>query len=269
MAGKNNRQKGHRGLDWLSVTVGILLLVIALISLYKIGNYNMDNHKSKEFSDDLAEKVVVKDDSEDNKIETSQPKGKKQTEEVLIPDAIDFDKLHTISEDAVAWLYAPDEGINYVVAQAEDNEYYLHRLLDGTYASGGTLFMDCRNSADLSDWNTIIYGHHMKNGTMFASLLKYEQQSYFEEHPVMYLYIPGYRLKVELIAGYTTTTDDMVYSIPDNAADRDKIVTHACEQSSFTSDVSMDEDDKLVTLSTCAYDFENARYVVVGKVVEE
>ena len=72
----------------------------------------------------------------------------------------------------MAWLYAPSSGINYVVAQAEDNDYYLHRLLNGTEAKAGTLFMDYQNHSDFSDWNTMIYGHHIKNGTMFASLVK-------------------------------------------------------------------------------------------------
>jgi len=78
----------------------------------------------------------------------------------------------------VAWLYAPGSGINYVVAQAEDNDYYLHRLLNGTEAKAGTLFMDYQNHSDFSDWNTMIYGHHMKNGTMFASLVKYQDQEF-------------------------------------------------------------------------------------------
>lgn len=134
---------------------------------------------------------------------------------------------------------------------------------------GGTLFINCDNSPDLSDWNTIIYGNYMRNGTMFGTIKNYESQDYYEKHPVMYLYTPGHRFEVELIAGYTATTDDMVYSIPDNAADRDKIVTHACEESLFASDVMVEKDDKLVTFSTCVDDMLRKNYVVVGKITKK
>ncbi|MBO4981470.1 MAG: class B sortase [Lachnospiraceae bacterium] len=129
--------------------------------------------------------------------------------------------------------------------------------------------MDYRNSADLSDWNTIIYGHHMKNGSMFASLIEYQDQDYYNKHPVMYLYTPGHRYKLELVAGYTAGVDDMIYEIPVTEDDRDKILEYAGRMTLFDSGVTVDEDDKLVTLSTCSYDYEDARYVVIGKVVEQ
>lgn len=129
--------------------------------------------------------------------------------------------------------------------------------------------MDCRNNADLSDWNTVIYGHNMKNGTMFASLLNYCKEDYYEKHPVMYLYTPGHRYRLELIAGYTTSVTDPVYSIPATKEDRDEIIDHACRMSSFISDVRVEDDDRLVTLSTCSYAYDNARYVVIGRIVEE
>lgn len=189
--------------------------------------------------------------------------------EVMIPVAIDFDKLHAVSADAVAWIFAPDTKINYVIAQSDDNAYYLRRLLDGTSASGGSLFMDYRCAADFSDWNTMIYGHQMSNGTMFGELANYRDPGYYEGHPVMYLYVPGQRYKLELIAGYTTDIYDIVYSVPATKAAWVEILYRAIRDSSFDSGITVSGEDRLVTLSTCTYEFDNARYVVIGRLVED
>ena len=112
------------------------------------------------------------------------------TESVTIPIQVDFDALFAKSQDIIGWLYCPDTPINYPVVQAADNEYYLHRLLDDRNNSGGTLFVDYRNSSDLSDWNSIIYGHNMRNDSMFGSLTDYKSQSYFDAHPEIFLLTP-------------------------------------------------------------------------------
>lgn len=186
-----------------------------------------------------------------------------------IPETIDFDALHEISEDAVAWIYAPDIEINYVIAQTDNNKYYLENQLNGGFSMGGTLFVNCDNSPDLSDWNTVIYGHYMRNGTMFSSITNYDSQDYYESHPVMYLYTPGHHFRLELIAAYTTWITDTSYDVPETAEGRDKIVANAKEQSMFVSDTTVEKDDKLVTLSTCPDDIFDKTYVVVGKLVEE
>ena len=224
-------------------------VVVVFCMLFDVAIYYIERGRTREYAAVLQKKAGITQNE--------------------IPETVNFDALHKISKDAAAWLYAPDTEINYVIAQTDNNRYYLENQLNGGYAMGGTLFIDCDNSPDLSDWNTIIYGHYLKNGTMFGTIKNYDSQDYYESHPVMYLYTPGHRFCLELIAGYTAKTDDMVYSIPDNAADRDKIVTYACEQSSFASDVTVGEDDKLVTLSTCMDDMFEKNYVVIGKVTED
>ena len=186
-----------------------------------------------------------------------------------IPETVNFDALHKISGDAVAWIYAPDSEINYVIAQTDNNRYYLDNQINGGFSMGGTIFVNSDNHADLSDWNTIIYGHYMKNGMMFGSIKNYDSQDYYEKHPVMYLYTPGHRFRLELIAAYTTWLTDASYCVPKTVKGRNKIVENAKKQSMFTSDVTVENDDKLVTLSTCPDDFFDKTYVVVGKLAEE
>ena len=248
----------------------ILMLLLIVFSgvgsgilIWKIANYFIDAGKSQEYAENLSDSVTVMDDGE------QYGDTEAEAEEIEIPASIDFDSLYKISKDTVAWIFAPGTKINYVIAQAKDNDYYMHRLLDGTSANGGTLFEDYRCSNDFTDWNTIIYGHHMKNGTMFAGLMDYRDPDFYEEHPVMYLYVPGKRYKLELIAGYTTNVEDMIFSVPATKKERDEIVDYACRNSSFTSGIKVDGEDRLVTMSTCSYVYTNARYVVIGRIVDE
>ena len=260
------QNKGLR--EKLYVVIVILLVIVLLISVWQLGRYLIDGWKSRTFSEDLQEFVIFDDERElKNEVTDQKQEEEPAEQEQAIPAFIDFDNLYEMGENAVAWLYCPDTEINYVIAQADNNDYYLHRLLNGTEASGGTLFMDYRNSDDLSDWNTVIYGHNMKNGTMFAMLLDYQNPAYYEEHPAMYLYTPEHRYRLDMIAGYSTSVNDLVYSVPASKEDRDAIISHACKVSSFISNVTVADGDKLVTLSTCAYG--DTRYVVVGKLVEE
>lgn len=272
--------KGKKNLsDKIFIFVQIVLILVMLVLIWKIGSYWVDDIRSRRFSQELQKAVITQETEKPVPIMTEQSEEsdgtapqadepEKQTD-MIVPKYVDFDILQASYPDTTAWLLDPGGTINYVVAQAEDNDYYLHRLLDGRTASGGTLFMDYRNSADFSDWNTMIYGHNMKNGTMFASLMKYQEPGYYEEHPNLYLYTPGHRYRMELVAGYITSVTDKVYEIPATKVDRDTILEHAFRSSSFISGITIGEEDKLVTLSTCSYAYDDARYVVIGRLVED
>lgn len=178
--------------------------------------------------------------------------------------SVDFTELKEVYGDVIAWIYCPNTPINYPVVQSTDNDYYLHRLITGEYNAGGTLFMDFRNSSDFSDWNSIIYGHNMKNDSMFGILPDYMEQEFYEEHPVWYLVTEEYTYQIELVGGYVTAADSSSYDFPEDAAGRDTLANMASRKSSFRSDVKVEEEDRLVTMSTCVYDYEDSRYVLVG-----
>lgn len=252
---KSNRTKAPcKKVLWL---IEIAVLICIVVSLSYIAFYLIDQYHSRSFTEKLQKQyVITKNADSDDK--TSEDKK-------TLPQQIDFDSILEISRDAVAWLYQPEGVINYVVAQSDDNDYYLRRLLDGSQSRGGTLFIDYRNTADLSDWNTIIYGHNMKNGTMFSSILNYRSQEYYDENPFLYLYTPDENYKIEVFAAYITSTDDIIYTELQNKESRQKLVDQSLEKSLFDSGIEPEPDDKLITLSTCAYDFENARFVVIGK----
>ena len=185
------------------------------------------------------------------------------------PITVDFDALNAECPDVVGWLYCPDTVINYPVAQGEDNSYYLTRLLDGTWNGSGCIFMDYRCARDISSWNSIIYGHNMKNGSMFTILQKYKNQAFYEEHPVWYFLTPEQDYKIVLIGGYTVPgTDKDTYGIPNSPEERDVLIERAQQNSTFEAAADIGDEDRLITLSTCAYDYDLARYVLVGMLRE-
>lgn len=178
---------------------------------------------------------------------------------------VDFDALRAVNDDVIGWLYCPGTVINYPVAQGTDNDYYLYHLYDGTWNSAGTLFVDYENNDGFSDANILIYGHHMKNKTMFRCLDGYQTQEYYEEHPVMWLLTPTQNYKVVLFSSYITPSDSDTYTLYSEADEALYTYLEACkEQSDFTCDVNVREYTKFVVLSTCNFDYDGARYVVHG-----
>lgn len=180
------------------------------------------------------------------------------------PICVDFEELSRQNADIVAWIYCPDTPINYPVVQASDNRYYLHRLIDGTGNASGTLFLDYRNTADFSDINSVIYGHNMQNASMFGSLPKYKNQEYYTQHPVLYLLTPEQDYKVELLAGYVTSSDSEIYDIPLLNREGTSAIAEQLLNASFAEGTTLEEDTRLLTLSTCSYEYEQARYVLIG-----
>lgn len=200
--------------------------------------------------------------------ETPAPDGGKPEDAPRILN-IDFSALKEASPDLVGWLYCPDTVISYPLVQGKDNSYYLSHLADGSENRNGCLFMDCENRRNMSDENTLVYGHHMASGKMFACLVSYAGQEYYEAHPVVYLVTEEKDYRLELFAGYTAAVDSDAYTLRfASKGDFAAWLVRIKGRSDFSSDVQVGEGDHIVTLSTCAYSFENARYVVHGKLTE-
>lgn len=176
------------------------------------------------------------------------------------PISVDFDALHEINPQIVGWLYCADTPINYPVAQADDNTYYLNHLYNGKKGRSGTLFVDCACSADFSDRNTIIYGHHMKSGSMFASIVEYRSQDYYEAHPVMYLLTPAANFRLDVFGGYVAKEGTQRLFSLDEEAQFASYISDIRKLSDFAAAVDVTPRDRIVTLSTCTYEYDGARY---------
>ena len=159
--------------------------------------------------------------------------------------------------------------INYPVAQAEDNDKYLYNFIDGRYNGSGTLFFDYLCEPDLTSTNTVMYGHHMNDGSMLASLTKYSSQDYYNAHPVMYYNTPTANYRVELFSGYITDPGSVSYIVEFGGDySYQDFLDEVRSLSEFESDVEVTTEDRIMTFSTCTYEYNNARFVLHGKLVE-
>jgi sortase, SrtB family len=166
----------------------------------------------------------------------------------------------------VGWIAAEGTEIDYPVVQGDNNDFYLDHLFTGERNKLGSIFMDCRNDAGFADKNTILYGHNMKDGSMFSSLTKYKDQRYYDRHPAMLLHTPEGSYRIELFAGIVVDGDDesvrMTFRDDDDFLD---YVGSLRQASTFVSDTAVGADDRIVTLCTCSYEFNNARFALFGK----
>ena len=178
--------------------------------------------------------------------------------------SVDFAALQAKYPDVVGWIYGANTGINYPIVQTaeEGGEYYLYRDIDGSSNKNGTIFLDWRCNSDFTTQNNLLYGHNMKSGRMFAAITKYKDQSFYDAHPYLYLYTPNQLYRVNLFAGMVTPHDSDVYAYELSS----DYIKQCISSSTFTSTTGTPTGN-ILTLSTCDYVYDNARYVVMGEMV--
>ena len=194
----------------LRIVVLVIAAAMFLYSGYRVAAYLLEGRKSQDVTAELIQQAVRTPQPQETKgqpVHTLRPTpdaaeyvpdaddetADEQETTHTAPDellSVDFDTLQSVNPDIQAWLYMSGSSIHYPVLQAEDNSTYLYRLADGSANAHGSLFIDCRNAGDFSDWNTLIYGHNMKDGSMFGGLKKYRKQAYYDVHPEMTLFTP-------------------------------------------------------------------------------
>lgn len=185
----------------------------------------------------------------------------------LTPFTVDFDRLQGVNPEVVGWIYCEGTKINYPVCQGEDNEYYLHYSYEKLEDNCGAIFADAQTAPGFADSNTVLYGHNMNDGSMFAGLELWRDQSYYEEHPVMWLLTPETDYKVILFSGHAVSAYGDIYTIfRGPMPEFTQYLQENLSKSDFVADVGeLDPEAHYIVLSTCAYDFQEARYVVHGK----
>jgi len=194
-------------------------------------------------------------------------------EEELVEDAeppfeVDFESLQAINPDVIGWLYVEAlPNINYPICRGEDNEYYLHRTFRREYLFAGSIFMDCRNEPDFSDPATIIYGHNMKNQSMFGLLKQLRGQEKYDSAPYFWIMTPTANYRYHIYAAFETRYDSYVYTLFSSAGDEFlKWEEEMKSLSDVKCDVPLSGTDHSVVLSTCTSN-STVRCVVIGKCV--
>lgn len=258
---KKQRKKKDKVDRIINLLIGGLSL-IAVASIIYLGIYFYSIYTSeKGFSD-------LKDDLGDDDTIVIASDGEEVSKRLL--------ELYEQNNDIVGWISIEGTVIDYpVMWTPEEGQFYLHKDFNKEYSSSGTLFVDaaCTPIGNVSD-NVIIYGHNMKAGTMFHSLLEYEDGEYYEEHKyISYDTLDG-NGTYEVIAAFRTSTNHDSYDFYSfiNAEDEEEFnefVEEAKSRTPYTIATTAEYGDKLIMLSTCAYHTTNGRYVVIAKKIED
>ena len=261
---EENRKKHHRGRrkkkggsNIVSNIILVIAIVVFAVSAYKLyGIFSEYNKGDKEYQkiQDLVINTEKKDDTKEEAF------------------SVDFEKLLEMNSDVVGWIrFDEPSEINYPVVQGRDNEEYLKRTFEANTNKLGTLFVDVNNPGDFSGRNTFIYGHNMKNGSMFAQLLKYKDDSFYKEHPYFYIYTPDGKVRTYEIfsAGVVKdTSDSYIMDYADDAAFQ-TYIDYIKQQSAYPTSAEVTTASKIVSLSTCTNVRDDERFLVHGVMIKE
>ena len=235
--------------------------------------------------------AYIETNADDRQSETSETETKKkketepETEEapdvlkslgIEIPEKdIDFAALKEENSDVYAWIYVPGTNVDYPVLQhPTDDAYYLEHNMDGSKGLPGCIYSESVNTKDFTDPNTVLYGHNMKNGSMFASLHNFEDQQVFEENPYFYIYTEDKTYVYEIFAAYKYNAIHLIYNFDLTNPEifqnyLDQIFEIRDMSANIRQDVTVNADNHIVTLSTCVSGEKNMRYLVQGVLLNE
>ena len=241
-----------------------IILVIAigvfLFSGYKLYEIFSEYNKGTTEYDNIQELVIQKEPIQDTK---------EEAEEVAF--TVDFAKLTEINPETVGWIrFEEPSQISYPLVKGPDNDKYLNTTFEGKRNAAGALFVDVDNSGDFTDRNTFIYGHNMKNGSMFGQLRKYKNKDFGKEHPYFYIYTPDgkettYQVFAVSVVKDTSESYRKWYNTDEEFLDYIKYIRSIAR---YKTDVEVGVDSKIVSLSTCTNVNDDERLLVHGVKVQ-
>ena len=237
-----------------------LLLIVAGVA------YLVFYFVQKEMNKNIYEKVQ-KYRLEEKEI----PKDEEEEEEIVIP--IDFVSLKAINPDIYAWIDIEDTNIHYPIVQSPtDDAYYLKRTIDGKRGYPGSIYTQMGNSKDFSDFNTVIYGHDMKDGTMFKHLHKFADAEFFRTHETIMVYTETEIKEYRIYAAVMYDNRHILDSYDQNDVEARKAFIQTVNDSKnfrnqFREGMTIDENSNLITLSTCITGYPSRRFIVIAEKV--
>lgn len=253
------------------ISLLVIFIVIFAFSAYKIISVYTEYDEGEETYKEISEEAVVHSDAPVFLDMDEFIKGETERNEDRVPMitaegepalTLDREALYAQNKDIIGWIYCPDTAIDYPVLKSKDNDYYLRRMADKKYNIAGSIFMDYRNQGDFTDVNTLIYGHNMKNGTMFSDIVKYKDRSYYDAHPYIYYSTPEKDYLFKVFAAATVDTKDRIFSEFESREELHEYFTESENITLFDTDTDLLSIDNTVTMSTCANDSGSKRYLV-------
>jgi len=180
-----------------------------------------------------------------------------------------FTAMQAENPDIIGWIAIDGLGVDYPIVQSTDNSYYLKYTAQRRPSDLGALFMDYRNHRDFSDFNSVVYGHYKKTGKMFGQLKRLRTQANFDKVTEGILYTPGKTYRLEIFAAVLAdrASEFYQYIFPDPRS-REAHLDMIRAQAVCYRSIDVAVNDRLLVLSTCSYEYEGARTLVIAKIAE-
>lgn len=234
----------------------LLIIMLAALGVFVYAGYNLitiftEYKAGEEEYAQMLEYVDVTDSDAENS-EGDQDLLEAQLEPEA-PIQVDFGNLQKVNPDIVGWIYMEAvPAISYPIVQGEDNEYYLRHTVEGQRNSAASIFMDFRNKDDYSDANTIIYGHNMKNQTMFGLLKQYKNAETCASSPYFWILTPERDYRYEIFSVREVSERDDMYALHSTNGETFKTYLENTQSDSLVPfQFAFDGNEKIITLSTC------------------
>lgn len=270
--------------DVIRLIVMLAALAVFLYSGYTLYGFYKEYKKSSDEYDNLENSYAVDQEQESENIDNLEDDDALQSisgqevrtvfedgEEKTLPvlkNPIDFTQLLSVNSDIVGWLRIRALDISYPVVQGKDNDYYLHRTFEKTDNFAGCLFVNSYNMGDFTDQNTIIYGHNMKNGSMFGKLKNFNDPEVFKKSRYFWIFTPDFIYQYRIFSASVVDKTGLTYQISFTDDEFDQFISQAYSNSVVDNqDVTVTKEDRIVTLSTCTGD-DSTRFVAMGKLAQ-
>ena len=237
------------------VRVLLLLLLAAVIAVS--GDFVLGDGAKKRQSQKDYERLAA-----EVKTEAGRAKQAKEEPEGVFVSPIDFDRLAEINPDVVGWIQIPGTHVDYPIVQAQDNEKYQRKSFDGKETAAGSIFLDFESQSDMRGYNHILYGHNMKNGSMFQDIVRYKEEDYFKEHQYFEIYTPYETIHLKAAACYDIPNHPMVRTMRfQSGRDFQEFVETMLRPCRY-AEIPKEPVKSLYVLATCSYEADDARTVL-------
>ena len=251
-----------------NTTLFIIIICCLSIICYKFYNYFIDeklNNEIQSYAPTISDVYLSDDGGESSSNEIQDNDDLVESEENNKTINTNEEELKSINSNYEMWIQIPNTEINYPIVQAEDNEYYLKHNFKNESNMSGTIFVDYRNNRD-EDKNLIVYGHNMRNGTLFNNITKFKEHSFFNSNDTINIIRNNTLYQYEIFSVYVE--DESKVSLEIEFTDNDAFVNYALNEASksmYNKNIIITEEDKIITLVTCSYEYTGARTILVGK----
>ncbi len=255
------------------VLLMVVCAVVVIVCAGILGVHFYKQNKAKQEYQELQQKVKIEEESP-VVTQKEEPEIPQEQQDVEAGKTIDFETLWQTNKDIYAWIEIPETSVDYPVAQhAEDDAYYLNHTIEYREGRPGSIYSEKISKTDFSEFIHIMYGHNMKNGTMFADLHKFEDAEFFRENDTIYIYTPEHTYVYRIFAAVVVGDEHIMYSYDFTSASGkqeylDSLYSNEDSRSRIRSDVEVTVVDQILVLSTCVLNETDKRYLVNAVLTE-